>query len=73
MNYTRIVYIGEGRDDVCPVNFFKKNDIAMPWKRYTLQKTLYRMSQYLEPMESSVVSWSSGVEIISHLQFLIKE
>lgn len=73
VNYTRIVYIGDGRNDVCPVTFLKKNDVAMPRKGYTLQKTLSRMSQYLEPMESSVVSWSSGVEIISRLQFLIKE
>ncbi|XP_069327597.1 pyridoxal phosphate phosphatase PHOSPHO2 [Eulemur rufifrons] len=73
VNYTQIVYIGDGGNDVCPVTFLKKNDIAMPRKGYTLQKTLSRMSQNLEPMESSIVVWSSGVEIISHLQFLIKE
>ncbi|KAF0870655.1 pyridoxal phosphate phosphatase PHOSPHO2 [Crocuta crocuta] len=73
VNYTRIVYIGDGGNDVCPVTFLKKSDIAMPRKGYTLQKTLSKMSQNLEPMESSVVVWSSGVEIISHLQFLIKE
>lgn len=72
VNYTNIVYIGDGGNDVCPVTFLKKNDIAMPQKGYTLQKTLGMMSQNLEPMEYSVVTWSSGVEIISHLQFLIK-
>ncbi|XP_039104755.1 pyridoxal phosphate phosphatase PHOSPHO2 [Hyaena hyaena] len=73
VNYIRIVYIGDGGNDVCPVTFLKKSDVAMPRKGYTLQKTLSKMSQNLEPMESSVVVWSSGVEIISHLQFLIKE
>lgn len=73
VNYTQVVYIGDGGNDVCPVTFLKKNDVAMPRKGYTLQKTLSRMSQNLEPMESSIVVWSSGVEIISHLQFLIKE
>lgn len=73
VTYTRIVYIGDGGNDLCPVTFLKKNDVAMPRKGYTLQKTLSRMSQNLEPMEYCVVAWSSGVEVISHLQFLIKE
>ncbi|XP_040827622.1 pyridoxal phosphate phosphatase PHOSPHO2 isoform X2 [Ochotona curzoniae] len=73
VNYTQIVYIGDGGNDVCPVSFLKKKDVAMPRKGYTLQKTLSKMSGNLEPMESSVLVWSSGVEIISHLQCLIKE
>ena len=73
VNYTQIVYIGDGGNDLCPVTFLRKNDVAMPRKGYALQKTLSRMSQNLEPMECCVVAWSSGVEIISHLQFLIKE
>ena len=51
----------------------KENDAAMRWKGYTLRGTLARRSQNLEPVESSVVVWSSGVEIISHLRFLMKE
>ncbi|KAK7811635.1 hypothetical protein U0070_006071 [Myodes glareolus] len=50
-----------------------ETDAAMRWKGYTLRGTLARRSQNLEPMESSVVVWSSGVEIISHLRFLMKE
>lgn len=73
VNYTQIVYVGDGGNDLCPVTSLKKNDVAMPRKGYALQKTLSRMSQNLEPMECCVVAWSSGVEIISHLQFLIKE
>ncbi|XP_058912945.1 pyridoxal phosphate phosphatase PHOSPHO2-like [Kogia breviceps] len=44
VNYTLIVYIGDGRNNVCPVTFLKKNDVAMPQKGYTLQKTLSKMS-----------------------------
>ncbi|XP_048201231.1 pyridoxal phosphate phosphatase PHOSPHO2 [Perognathus longimembris pacificus] len=73
VNYTRIVYVGDGGNDLCPVTFLKKNDVAMPRKGYTLHKTLSKMTQNLQPIESSVVVWSSGVEIISHLQSLIKE
>ncbi|XP_003800905.1 pyridoxal phosphate phosphatase PHOSPHO2 [Otolemur garnettii] len=73
MSYTQIVYIGDGENDVCPITLLKKNDVAMPRKGYALQKTLTRMSQNLEPMEYSIVVWSSGIEIMSHLQFLIKE
>lgn len=73
VRYARIVYIGDGGNDVCPVTFLRKNDVVMPRKDYTLHKTLATVPQNLEPMESAVVVWSSGVEIISHLQFLIKE
>ncbi|KAM4859278.1 pyridoxal phosphate phosphatase PHOSPHO2 isoform 1-T8 [Thomomys bottae] len=73
VNYTRIVYVGDGGNDFCPVTFLKKNDVAMPRKGYTLHKTLSKMSQDLQPIESSIVVWSSGVEILSHLQSLIKE
>ncbi|XP_006867087.1 PREDICTED: pyridoxal phosphate phosphatase PHOSPHO2 [Chrysochloris asiatica] len=72
VNYTQVVYIGDGGNDFCPVTFLKKNDVAMARKGYTLQKTLSRMPQTHGPVESSVLVWSSGVEIISHLQFLIK-
>ncbi|XP_077024683.1 LOW QUALITY PROTEIN: pyridoxal phosphate phosphatase PHOSPHO2-like [Tamandua tetradactyla] len=73
VNYTRIIYIGDGGNDFCPVTFLKSNDAVMPRKGYTSQKTLSRMSPNLDPVKSSIVVWASGIEIISYLQFLIKK
>ncbi|XP_004460849.2 pyridoxal phosphate phosphatase PHOSPHO2 [Dasypus novemcinctus] len=73
VNYAQIVYVGDGGNDFCPVTFLKNADVAMPRKGYSLHKTLSKMSENLDPVASSVVVWSSGVEIISYLQFLIKK
>lgn len=73
VSYARVVYIGDGGNDVCPVISLKKNDVAMVRRGYTLEKTVTKMSQNLDSIVPSVVIWSSGIEIISHLQFLIKE
>ncbi|XP_006268927.1 pyridoxal phosphate phosphatase PHOSPHO2 isoform X1 [Alligator mississippiensis] len=73
VNYTQIVYIGDGGNDLCPVKFLKKNDIAMPRQGFTLEKLISQMSQDLRPIECSVLVWSSGIEILSYLKILIKE
>ncbi|XP_006902178.1 PREDICTED: pyridoxal phosphate phosphatase PHOSPHO2 [Elephantulus edwardii] len=73
VKYARIVYIGDGRNDFCPITFLKKSDFAMPRDGYSLQKILSTPPQNCDPVQSAVVVWSSGLEIISHLQFLIKE
>ncbi|NWJ05677.1 PHOP2 phosphatase, partial [Crypturellus undulatus] len=72
-SYTQIVYIGDGGNDLCPVTFLKKGDIAMPRQGYTLEKKISQLSQDLSPVECSVLVWSSGVEIISYLKQLLKE
>ncbi|KAM8806534.1 PHOP2 phosphatase, partial [Eudromia elegans] len=72
-SYTQIVYIGDGGNDLCPVTFLKKGDIAMPRQGYTLEKKISQLSQGLSPVKCSVLVWSSGVEIVSCLKLLLKE
>ncbi|CAM4629613.1 pyridoxal phosphate phosphatase PHOSPHO2 isoform X1 [Lepidochelys kempii] len=73
VKYIKIVYVGDGGNDLCPVTFLKKDDIAMPRQGYTLQKMISQMSEDLDPVQSSVLVWSSGIEILSHLKLLMRE
>ncbi|XP_067327791.1 pyridoxal phosphate phosphatase PHOSPHO2 isoform X1 [Anolis sagrei] len=72
MKYSQIIYIGDGGNDLCPVMYLKKNDIVMPRHGYTLENMISQLSQKLIPVEASVVSWSSGMEILEYLELLIK-
>ncbi|XP_074001534.1 pyridoxal phosphate phosphatase PHOSPHO2 [Numenius arquata] len=73
VSYTQIVYIGDGGNDLCPVMFLKKDDIAMPRQGYTLEKKISQLAQDLSPVECSVLVWSSATDIMSYLKLLIKE
>ncbi|XP_044522452.1 pyridoxal phosphate phosphatase PHOSPHO2 [Gracilinanus agilis] len=68
VKYSQINYIGDGENDFCPITSLKKNDVAFARKGFTLYKMLSEPSQELVPVESSVVGWSSGIEILSYLQ-----
>ncbi|XP_077175892.1 pyridoxal phosphate phosphatase PHOSPHO2 [Paroedura picta] len=72
MKYSQIVYIGDGGNDLCPVMCLKKDDVVMPRRGYRLQKMLSELSQDPVPLEASVVTWSSGIEILAYLELLIK-
>ncbi|XP_025902828.1 pyridoxal phosphate phosphatase PHOSPHO2 [Nothoprocta perdicaria] len=72
-SYTQIVYIGDGGNDLCPVTFLKKGDIAMPRQGYPLEKKISQLSQDLSPVACAVLVWSSGAEIMSYLKLLLKE
>lgn len=44
MSYDRVVYVGDGRNDLCPVLGLTERDIAVVRKGYPLAKTLSSMS-----------------------------
>ncbi|KFR10275.1 Pyridoxal phosphate phosphatase PHOSPHO2 [Opisthocomus hoazin] len=73
VSYQQIVYIGDGGNDLCPVMFLKKDDIAMPRQGYTLEKKISQLAQDLSPVECSVLVWSSAIDIMAYLKLLIKE
>ncbi|CAH2305721.1 pyridoxal phosphate phosphatase PHOSPHO2 [Pelobates cultripes] len=68
VQYSKIVYIGDGGNDLCPVTFLKKGDIAMPREGYALQK---RIAKDIDLIDSSISVWSSGSEILSRLKSLL--
>ncbi|XP_054828765.1 pyridoxal phosphate phosphatase PHOSPHO2 [Eublepharis macularius] len=72
IKYSQVLYIGDGGNDLCPVMCLKKDDVVMPRHGYMLQKMVSQLSQDLVPLEASIVTWSSGIEILAYLELLIK-
>ncbi|XP_053554387.1 pyridoxal phosphate phosphatase PHOSPHO2 [Bombina bombina] len=69
IQYTKTVYIGDGGNDLCPITFLKKGDIAMPRQGYALQK---RIARDIALIDSSISVWSTGAEILSQLKLLLE-
>ncbi|XP_007669391.2 kelch-like protein 23 isoform X1 [Ornithorhynchus anatinus] len=63
VKYAQIIYVGDGGNDLCPVTFLKKNDVAMPRKGFTLQKLISEKTRDLAPVESSVLVWTSAMAL----------
>lgn len=71
VNYERIVYVGDGTNDFCPILRLKDSDICCVRKNYKLaqivQKTLegkpFDESNIVYKLKSKVVMWDTGSEI----------
>lgn len=72
VKYSQILYIGDGGNDLCPVMCLKKGDVVMPRHDFMLHKMICQLSKDLVPLEASVVVWSSGTEIQTYLELLVK-
>ncbi|XP_064183361.1 pyridoxal phosphate phosphatase PHOSPHO2 [Anguilla rostrata] len=72
VQYERICYIGDGRNDLCPVKILREGDLVMARKGYTLE-TLLSSARVSENclLKPRVVVWSSGFEILNEISKLI--
>ncbi|XP_036400568.1 pyridoxal phosphate phosphatase PHOSPHO2 isoform X2 [Megalops cyprinoides] len=68
VQYQRVCYVGDGRNDLCPVKSLKEADFVMPRKGYTLERLLSKVAAddncWLRPR---VVVWSSGSDILNEM------
>uniref|UniRef100_UPI00398EF856 pyridoxal phosphate phosphatase PHOSPHO2 n=1 Tax=Pristiophorus japonicus TaxID=55135 RepID=UPI00398EF856 len=73
VQYKKIIYTGDGANDLCPIKGLKEYDVAMVRKGYELEKLILEMvdadSGSIQP---SIVIWSSGKEILSYLKKCLK-
>ncbi|XP_076012436.1 pyridoxal phosphate phosphatase PHOSPHO2 [Genypterus blacodes] len=66
VEYERIFYVGDGRNDFCPATCLRGNDVVMPRRGYTLEKLLKRQTDEA-PLRARVAAWSSGSDILKEL------
>lgn len=62
--FHRVVYVGDGKNDLCPCLRLGQSDIAFPRHGYALAEALCDSNQ---EMNASVHIWKNGEEIIEHL------
>eukprot|EP00798_Chlamydomonas_sp_ICE-L_P025736 gene25736-11396_t len=63
MDYKRILYVGDGNNDLCPAKMLSGNDVVMPRVGYPLDKILHGADKDQLQIKAQVVSWKSGSEI----------
>ncbi|XP_037553551.1 pyridoxal phosphate phosphatase PHOSPHO2 [Nematolebias whitei] len=68
--YERVIYVGDGGNDLCPTSFLRERDVVMPRKGYTLEKLLAKLkTQEGDPsVGAEVIVWSSGSDILQALK-----
>ncbi|CAN9506885.1 unnamed protein product [Ophioblennius macclurei] len=64
VQYQRVVYVGDGGNDLCPAFCLREQDIVMPRVGYSLEKLLGAE----QGVRARVSAWSSGGEILQELK-----
>ncbi|KAG7197154.1 hypothetical protein KM043_007237 [Ampulex compressa] len=63
--FERIAYVGDGKNDLCPILRLSKKDIAFPREDYMLIKILNNPENYKFPaVQAQIVPWSDGSHIL---------
>ncbi|XP_032674019.1 pyridoxal phosphate phosphatase PHOSPHO2-like [Odontomachus brunneus] len=65
--YDRIVYIGDGKNDLCPILRLSETDLACPRKDYVLIKRLTKLPRNMYPA-ATIVAWKDGEDLLQSLE-----
>ncbi|XP_051871921.1 pyridoxal phosphate phosphatase PHOSPHO2 [Pristis pectinata] len=69
VQYKKIIYTGDGGNDLCPIESLEENDVAMVRKGYKLEKLIGEMvERHSCSVKPLIMIWSSGEEILSYLK-----
>ncbi|XP_064647672.1 pyridoxal phosphate phosphatase PHOSPHO2-like [Lineus longissimus] len=69
--FDTVVYVGDGRNDLCPALRLSERDIVFVRKDHVLDKLLKDESEKSK-IKARVVTYETGVEIIDTLQYIMK-
>ena len=64
-NYEKIIYIGDGKNDLCPALNLGKNDVVCPRKGYALISLLEKYC-----IQAQIVPWDNGIDLLQSLEKL---
>lgn len=70
-NYQRIVYIGDGRNDLCPILRLSEADLACPRKDYPLVDRLNKLPTSIST-KAKIVLWENGMDLRRNLEQIIQ-
>lgn len=72
VSYSRVVYVGDGSNDLCPGLTLRPQDYLMPRKGFSLWKKLEKMRVKQgtpgKQIVATVIGWDSGVEVRTLLE-----
>jgi len=60
--YERLIYVGDGPNDVCPALILNANDLVCPRQGLKMESLL---QQYC--IQAQIVSWKDGTDILKYI------
>ena len=67
VNFTHVVFIGDGHNDFCPSMRLSPKDFVFPREGYSLVKYIEKMKDQGLHIKASIHTWSSGSDILKVL------
>ncbi|KAM9715428.1 putative phosphatase phospho1 [Menidia menidia] len=72
--FSRVFYIGDGANDVCPTQALRPDDTAFPRKDFPMHELLLEMQKSQgDKFKAKVVPWVSGEDIVDSLKNITEE
>ena len=63
--FSRVVYIGDGKNDFCPLTFLGPQDLALVRKNHSLHKHLTSNEMDMSEIKARINYWQDGGDIQS--------
>ncbi|EZA61649.1 hypothetical protein DMN91_008645 [Ooceraea biroi] len=70
VNFDRIIYVGDGRNDLCPILRLSRDDLACPRQDYALIDILDKLPPDRK-MKAQVVPWENGRDLRCSLERVV--
>ena len=64
-SFTRVVYVGDGTNDLCPSLKLRDCDVTCPRKGYSLVKEIDKLTE--GALKCEVLVWDTGSVILQHI------
>ncbi|XP_065364776.1 pyridoxal phosphate phosphatase PHOSPHO2 [Calliphora vicina] len=76
ITYERVIYVGDGNNDICPVTKLRNRDVACAREGFAMAKTLAKNPMKLK-VRAEFIIWKSGFDLLDqlerHMNKLIKQ
>ncbi|ORY02645.1 hypothetical protein K493DRAFT_334579 [Basidiobolus meristosporus CBS 931.73] len=69
--YAKVVYVGDGANDFCPITRLRANDIALVRRNRVLSNILETPSSRAQ-IQANIIFWSEAVDVLSTYQGLFQ-
>ncbi|KAM7348816.1 pyridoxal phosphate phosphatase PHOSPHO2 [Cochliomyia hominivorax] len=67
ITYERVIYVGDGNNDICPVTKLRNRDIACAREGFAMAKTLAKNPMKLK-VRADFITWKSGFDLLDQLE-----
>lgn len=77
VEYSHVLYVGDGHNDLCPALTLRSNDFLFPRINFKLNKLVNDVVENDEPvsknsLKAKVVPWHSGLDILQCIKSYVK-